>query len=70
MCVRASGADGDASKAERQGGALFIELSLPPLPPSLASLLAQPRLASLFAVAPAADKVAVPTRCFAITSTA
>ena len=64
MCVRracgadgADGADDDASEAERQGGALFIErpLQLPLLaPPSFASL------APLFAKALAAEKVAVP----------
>ena len=45
MRVRACGADGDASEAERQGRALFIEHSLPLLAqPCLASLLAQPAL--------------------------
>ena len=49
MCVRrargADGADGDASEAERRGGAFFIERPL--------LLLAPPPLASLFAKASA-----------------
>ena len=57
MCG-ADGADGDASEAERRGGALFIERPLPLLaPPSLASL---PPLAPFFAKESAAEKVAVP----------
>ena len=68
VCVRACGADGDASEAEQRGGALFIDCPLPILAPlSLASL---PPLASVFAKASAAEKAIMPMHSFAMASTA